>query len=167
LTVLLLCILGVAVLFIRPVKALSNPQSDPSIMVFSLMLILERFYAICQFCEVHWRGIGQKEMKPSARRDARTCAIVLPIYCAAFGVAASAYFGNDGSERRHLASVATGDKESSSDESYNDIPIILLFCGLLMTTGTLAITIICCLPRDGSHKEMYVVIQMCLFLRGI
>jgi hypothetical protein len=155
--VLLLCILGVAVLFIRPIKALSNAAEDPSIKVFSLMLTLERFWAIGQYGEVYWRGIGQKAMKPASFRDARLYSLVLPLYIAAFVVAASAFFSNHGSGRRSLASAATDSKESPDEERYNDIPIILILCGLLTTIGIQAITIICCFPQDGSHKEMYVI----------
>lgn len=147
---MLLCILGVAVLFIRPVNILSNPADDPSMMAFALMLILERLWAISQYCEVYWRGIGQKEMRPSASRDARSYAMILPFYIAAFGVAAAEYYG--GNDGRRLAASTT--VYESSKGSSNDIPIILLLCGFLTTIGIMTTTVVCCFPKDGSHKEV-------------
>jgi hypothetical protein len=153
--ILQLCILGVAVLFIGPVNVMSNPSEDPSVMVFSLMLILDRLWTIGQCFEVYWRGIGQKERKPSALRDAILYATVLPFYVAAFVVAAYEYGSIHGSVRRNLA-TAPNDYESPEEAPVNDIPIILTFCGFLGYIASLATTIICCFPSEGRHKEMYV-----------
>lgn len=118
------------------------------------MLILDRLWTIGQYIEVYWRGIGQKEMKPGSSRDARLIATVLPFYVAAFIVAATEFFGNDGSKRRNLANAATQYESSLKEEHFNDIPIILIICGLLAQIGIVTTTIVCCFPPEGRHKEV-------------
>lgn len=142
-----------AVLFIRPVKILSNAAGDPSMMAFSLMLILERLWAISQYCEVYWRGVGQKEMRPSASRDALSYAMILPFYVAAFCISASEFYGSHDTSKRRLAATAS-DYESTDETSENDKPIILLLCGFLTTMMILTFNVVCCFPKDGSHKEL-------------
>jgi Bacterial low temperature requirement A protein (LtrA) len=158
LTIFILVVLGVAVSHIRPVTSLSDAAGESSIFVFTLMLVVERLFALTLYMEVYFRGVGQKQIKSASLRDARLHTFSLPFYVAAMSIAAIEYFGDGISGARRLAEVVevtTSDYDTlhALNETTN-IPIFLCLFGYVGSVIIFGFNIIFCFPGGGRHKEM-------------
>jgi len=153
--ILLLVILAVAVLHIRSVDILNDPSNEPSIFVFTLMLVLERALWSIQTIELYFLGVGQKAVKESAKRDLFGANICLPFYLAAT-VLAARDLNEDQDHNRVLAAEDTTayGAESAYDGSTTDIPIILCLAGFVLGQVLFGVNVIFCFPAGGRHKEM-------------
>lgn len=142
--IVMLVVLGVAVSHIRPVKTLSDASGESSIFVFTLMLVIDRLFALTLYMEVYFRGVGQKQLKAASVRDACLHSASLPFYVAAMVVAAIEHVGETKSDY---------DAEYSSDGTTN-VPILLCLFGYVGGVVIYGINIIFCFPTGGRHKEM-------------
>jgi hypothetical protein len=178
----ILVVLATAVLHIRSVDVMSHPETNISMFVFCLSLVLNRVFILARSGEIYFFGLGQtKILKTVAVRDMRRAAISSSLYLAAAIVAGVEYYGkqgqngNDnnsnnnnnstydsGSERRGLADAAVVEDEiyagyqASTSFGVNHIPISLCLAGILSERVALAISIVFFAPGGGRHKERYV-----------
>jgi len=160
--VLLLVILAVAVLHIRPVDLLNDPSNDPSMFVFSFMLVMDRILWSIQSMELYFFGVGQKAVKSMSKRELIFSNICLPFYLAAT-ILAARDFCDDTEKTAHrvLAEAATNEDEASTnygDEYYQisdttNTPIILCLVGFLVGLFVFGFNVIFCFPGGGRHKD--------------
>ena len=157
-TILGFTLVGFIIANIRTVDILSDASNESSIFLFALLLLTERIFVSLLCMEVYFYGVGQpKQIKSAAIRDCMNSNYASPFYTAAMIVAALKYFGNDSTNRRFTADTASYTGITSSNET-TDLPIILCLVGCAFKILLNAIMIIFCLPKDGSHKEVYVSI---------
>jgi hypothetical protein len=156
-----LAVLGVAVSHIRPVKTLSDASGDSSIFVFTLMLVWDRVFALSLYMEVYFQGVGQRQLKSAAFRDACLHSVTLPFYIAATVVAALELFRKGaGAGDRLLAELAEETKSdyatgyASSTSGTTDTPIYLCLFGYITGIVIHGINIIFWMPGGGRHKEL-------------
>jgi hypothetical protein len=155
LEVFIMGVLGVAMSHIRSVSTLSNAAGDPSIFVFSLMMVIDKFFAMTLYLEVYFQGVGQKQLKHAAMRDLGFNFIGMFFYSAAMIVSAIEYFGKgDGSVLRgRLLADATAKYDNGVTET-TDLPIYLCLFGHLAWAFWFFSHIVFCLPGGGRHKEL-------------
>lgn len=155
----IMIVLGVAISHIRLVSAMSNASgTDSSMLVFAMMLAIDRLFAMSLFAEVYFRGVGQRvQLKRAAFRDASFSSIALIFYVAAVIVAALDFFGNPNETGYRWLAVEEGAGVADPPtDRRNDVPIYLCLIGNITYSICYFANIVFFFPADGRHKEMYV-----------
>lgn len=149
LSVFYFVVLAVAISHIRPVQTLANASGETSMFVFSLMLVVDRLFALTLYAEVYFKGVGQRSIKQASFRDALCHSVCLPFYVAALIIAAVEFFGDGTAGDRRLA----GTVEVTTTETTN-IPIYLCLLGYVGGLIAYGLYVIFGLPGGGRHKEV-------------
>ena len=160
-----LVVVACAVLYIRPVKYMSNSEEHNTMFLFSLILVVERIVAMIFHAEVYFFAVGQREvLKKVARSQFVLMLVPAVFYVAATIVAGLEYYGDDdddNSQKRYLAAEDSTSSSSSSyaadygeKKSYTNVPIWLILAGYLSSLLYMTINVICCFPGGGRHKEL-------------
>lgn len=84
--VAVLVVLATAVVHIRPVYFLSNPQDFNDMFAFSLACVLGNVLTILRYMEVYFWVDGEDAAKQSARRDMIAKLVPMGLYLAAMGM---------------------------------------------------------------------------------
>ena len=150
-----LCVLGLAVLHTRPVDIMSNSAENSSMFIFSLCLVLERILAIGLYVELYFKGVGQQVIRNVARMTSARMMPQIAVYLGATVIAGVEFWSDDGVlSNRRLAEEST-DKTSLAFESPETtfVPILLCLGGYVMYVANLIVTVVCCFPGGGRHKD--------------
>lgn len=143
--------------------------------VFCLCLVLEDCLEIVRCLDEYFFGVGQRvAIKASAGFGVMNSFFTLAFHVPAMMVAALEFFPRShsdyGSARRQLAgednydTSSTGEKDDSSYSKYGkdeasttNVPIQLILVGGWFLLVSLAIRVIFFFPKNGKHKEKYVL----------
>lgn len=168
-----LVVLATAVLHIRPVAFMENPQKYVDMFAFSLACVLGNVLTIVRYIEIHFWVDGEEAARKSARRDAFAKMLPTGFYVAAMVVSAVEYYGKkDYGEDSHrdLANETAADSYATSASSYSttDVPIWLLLGATFASTVWQWTMIVFCFPGEGRHKEITVPmnIDFCIHRYG-
>ena len=161
-----LIVLATAVLHIRPVDIMSQPQHFISSFTLSLCLVLEQVLHIGKYMELYFRGMGQRAvLKKVALREVRATILTTLCYLAAAIVAGREYYSNsDDSEHHRFLAAATDASSSSSSTTTNHLPMWLCLAGFLASCVYLAIDVILLFPKGGQHKQFTVPMNVNFFI---
>lgn len=130
-------IVATAVLHIRPVEVLSKPSLHVDMFLFSLSCVLANLFHMARYIEVILFGIGDEPAcKNDSKRQVYFKLVPTVFYLVATVIAGLEYYRNDG-----------------SDESTNDIPIILLCCAVLAEILWWAVYLVFFHPHGDTRKQ--------------
>jgi hypothetical protein len=148
---------------INPVSIMSNPREHPDMFAFALVATFFTILNFLGYMEIYFYGVGQRSvLKDAALRDIRLRTVPFGLQLAATIVAGVEYFVNGAG-----AQGGNGYTDQSFEEGYsagqtytNDIPIWLLLGSQLIQNLAMVITIQFLFPKDGSHKNHAVPINI-------
>lgn len=144
-----LVILATAVLYTRPVSVMSNISGNISMFLFALAVLLAQVQSILRYVEVYLKGIGQPAMKISCRFSLACHAVALAFYTAATTIAGVSFYGPSGAGRR-----LAGEEPTAAGGSTSDIPIILMFAGMVAYILVISVNVLFFFPTGGNHKKV-------------
>ena len=170
-----LLVLATAVLHIRPKKYMSDLEHDFSMFGFALTMTISRILYLLQNVELYYFAVGQRPAIQQAAKGlfSRYLLIETVFFAAATALAGYYYYfanGEDGSieksanhsaygsdsssHHRDLAAVEEDDTSTADGSSYKDAPIWIMLAGHIASVLCMQITILCCFPTGGRHKEL-------------
>lgn len=149
-----LCVLGLAVLHVRPVEIMANSVEHNSMLIFCCTLIAERVLAIGLYMDLYFRGVGQRVIKKVAIQTSVRMIPQIALYTVAAAIAAIELNSENGViSNRRLAEETDLTSKDLLGTATTAVPILLVLVGYLVSLVQLVITIVCCFPGGGRHKD--------------
>eukprot|EP00977_Amphora_coffeiformis_P021587 scaffold9519_cov183-Amphora_coffeaeformis.AAC.3 len=136
---------------------MSNPSEEISMFVFCLCLVLEDCLELVKCVDEYCFGVGQRvAIKASARFEMLHVLFTMLFHIPALIITASEFFPRSSHYSRRLAGedVAPG---FEGDKKSTNVPILLVLASGWLLLTFISIGIIFLFPKNGKHKEKYVV----------
>lgn len=160
---MLFVVVAFGIVHFNPVPIMANPREHPDMFAVALVATIFTSLGIVVYLEIYFNGVGQREvLRNVAIRDVRMRLLPFALQAAATIVAGIEYFvhGAGASNSRMLAASQV----NSTSPYQNDIPIYLLLGAILSQWMFLIISVQVMLPKDGSHKDCTVPLNISLVI---
>lgn len=150
---------GTAVVHIRPVALLGDPEKNVDMFAFCSALVVANILHFGRLVEVMiFQKVGSPGLYPeaflAARRDSFWVAFPALLYVAAMAYTAVQYYGSHESYANGESRALADAKEITYEE--DDTAIWLCLGGAVASVAGTGFVIIFCVPTDGSHRKFTV-----------
>lgn len=176
-----LAVLATAILHVRTVDIMSDGANYFDTFCFCLMILLGNLLTWFKYLEIYFFGVGQAVIKSEAVRWIKVTLPFVGLVLVATILSGLKFYNHseenekyhssavedytnssytsgkdeyhDDEDHRRILAGDSGASSYSTAESY-DLPIYLLLTGYILRWLYLTVNIFCCLPTDGSHKDL-------------